>query len=105
MTKKGTTTVDNHPIQYKMFQSGYYMWANTYTDSATKKPLSNYGYGTFTMKGQKEASEVATNSTFTAALVGKPIVLQLSFTGKDAYQQTILWPDGAKSIEVYQRLK
>jgi len=74
-------------------------------DSATQKPLSTYGYGTFTMNGQKEASEVATNSTFTSALVGKPVVLQLAFTGKDAFQQTILWPDGAKSIEKYQRLR
>jgi hypothetical protein len=31
-------------------------------------------------------------------------MLQLEFMGKDAYRQTILWPDG-KSVEEYQRLK
>lgn len=102
--KDGKSIADNNRIQYKMYQSGYFMWANTVTDSATKKPVSFFGYGTFEMNSDK-ATEVNTNSSFVTDLVGRPITLNIEFTGKDAYQQTIIWPDGTKSIEYYERLK
>jgi hypothetical protein len=102
--KTGATTIDSTSIQYKLFQSGHFMWARTSTDSATRQPVSTFGYGTFEMSGGNKARERTTNSTFRTALIGKPLTVQLKLMGKDAYQQTIDWPDG-KSTEVYQRLQ
>ena len=103
--KNGAPQVDNNPTQFKVFQSGNVMWANTHTDSATQKPVTAYGYGTFVMKGANQAVETMTNSTYRYDLVRKPVTLQLKFTGKDHYEQTIVWPSGEKLVEVYERLK
>jgi hypothetical protein len=102
--KGGKPVAGNNPTQYKVYQSGHFMWGSTVQDSATGKPVSYFGYGTFEMMGPNKAREIPTNSTFRASLVGTPTMLQLEFMGKDAYRQTILWPDG-KSVEEYQRLK
>ncbi len=105
ITKDGNTITNNNPTQYKVYQSGYFIWANTVADSITNKPVSYYGYGTFAMDGNNRSTEVNTSSSYKTALVGQPVSLQLEFMGKDAYQQTILGTSGDRSIEVYQRLK
>jgi hypothetical protein len=102
--KTGATRTDSVSTQYKVFQSGHFMWARTSTDSATRQPVSTFGYGTFEMGGGNKARERTTNSTFRTTLIGKPLNVQLKLMGNNAYQQTIDWPDG-KSIEVYQRLQ
>jgi hypothetical protein len=102
--KTGRPTTDSTSTQFKVFQAGHFMWVRTSTDSATRKPVSTFGYGTFEMSGGNKARERTTNSTFRTALIGKPLTVQLKLMGKDAYQQTIDWPDG-KSTEVYQRLQ
>lgn len=101
----GSPSENNHPTQFKVYQSGYYIWASTQDDSATHKPVSYYGYGTFDMKGPNRSTEKGIHSTFASSVVGTNIDLQLQFSGKDAYTQTIVWPNGDKLVEVYQRLK
>jgi hypothetical protein len=101
--KTGATTTNNNPLQFKIFQAGHFIWASTYTDSATQKPVSTFGYGTFEMQGPNIMKERTTNSTFRASLIGKPVTVQVRFLGKDAYEQTIEWPTG-RSVETYQRL-
>lgn len=103
--KSGTPITDNNPTQYKMYQSGCFIWADTYTDVETNKPMSRFGYGTFKMVGPNKVEETNTNSTFFNTLVGKPVLLQVAFTGKDNYSQTIVYPNGDRSVEVYERLK
>lgn len=97
---------DEAPVtQYKFYQAGHFAWASTMTDSATKKPVTAFGYGTFDMKGKNQLVETNTNSTFRSSLVGIPVTLQIKLDGKDGYEQTIGWPDGTKLVEVYERLK
>ncbi|ANE52664.1 hypothetical protein [Flavisolibacter tropicus] len=101
----GETTVDDHPTQFKVFQSGHFIWANTQTDSASHQLVSNYGYGTFEMMGANRAKEVNMSSTFRTALVNVPVTLELEFMGKDRFKQTIVFPSGSKGTETYERLK
>lgn len=101
----GETTVDDHPTQFKVFQSGHFIWANTQTDSASHQLVSNYGYGTFEMVGAKSAREVNMSSTFRTSLVNIPVTLELEFMGKDRFKQTIVFPSGSKGTETYERLK
>lgn len=100
----GRTTTNTSPTQFKMYQSGHFMWAGTHMDSARGKPVSSFGYGVLLLDGRKSVKEISTNSTYRTALIGKAIPVQLEFMGKDAFRQTIVWPDG-KSIEEYARLK
>ncbi|WP_121354941.1 hypothetical protein [Flavisolibacter nicotianae] len=100
----GKTMADDHPTQYKIYESGHYMWANTSKDSSGKL-LSFYGYGTFDMPRPDEVTELTSSSTFTSALVGQPVTVKIKFLGKDSYEQTITWPDGSKLVETYERMK
>jgi len=100
----GTTNTNNNPTQFKVFESGNFVWVVTQRDSASNRLMSEYGYGTFDMQGNDKAVEVNKNSTIKSNLIGRPITLQLAFMGKDAYRQTIVFEDGSKMIEEYQRL-
>jgi hypothetical protein len=102
--KNGKITGNTSPTQFKVFESGHFIWASTVKDSLTQKPISFFGYGTFGMKGN-EVTENNTQTTFAHDLLGKPVTLQIQFTGNDSYTQTIVWPNGDQSVEVYQRLK
>jgi hypothetical protein len=90
--------------QFKVFESGHFIWANTVQDSATNKPRSAFGYGTFEMKGNSQVVESNTNSTYKTDLIQKPVNLKIEWMGKDAFKQTIVWPNSDKSIEYYERL-
>ena len=99
----GDTTTLPSQMQYKIYQSGYYIWTQTYKDSANKS-ISVFGYGSFEMDGKNKSRETTLNSTFRTALMGKTYELLLEFPTKDSYKQTIEFLSGVKSIEVYTRL-
>ncbi len=104
VSNDGKTTTNTTPTQFKVYQAGHFMWAGTHMDSAAQKPVSSFGYGVLQMEGRKATKEIPTNSTFRTQLIGKAVPVQLEFMGKDAFRQTIVWPDG-KSVEEYARLK
>ena len=103
ITQKGDSSVNNSPLEYKAFQSGYFIWGITVSDSLNKK-TSVFGYGPFKMQGDNKMIETIVNSTFSSNL-GKSYEVDIEFTGKDMYKQTITFANGDKSIEVYERLK
>jgi hypothetical protein len=100
----GKPTVINDPVQYKFYQSGHFIFGSTQTDAITHKTVSGIGYGSFTVNSPTEITETAINSSYPSNM-NTSIKLKLSFTGKDHYQQTIVWPDGSKMVEEYERLK
>lgn len=101
----GRRQTENNPTQFKVFESGHFAWVRTAMDSASGKPMSYYGYGSFDMDGTKKFTEINTSSTFRTMLMGVPVSVQLEFPAKDTYRQTIAYGDGAKMIEEYKRLK
>jgi hypothetical protein len=102
--KDGKQTITENPVQYKVYESGAVMWANT-SKNEKGELVSLYGYGMFEMTTPTEVTETMVSSTFSTALVGKPVKLKIKLTGKNNYEQTIVWPDGSKMIETYTRLK
>jgi hypothetical protein len=103
ISKEGDTSVDDVQTQFKIYQNGFFIWANTYEDTVSHKFPSAFGYGTFTMSGDS-ATEVNINSTYAVSLISKPFVIKVDFTGKSEYKQTHLYPLGNRSVEIYQRL-
>lgn len=101
----GKRTTNNNPTQFKVYESGHFIWVNSSVHPTSKKTMSYYGYGSFAMNGNKKSTEINTSSTFRSDLIGVPVSVQLEFTGKDGYRQTIAYPDGSKMIEEYQKLK
>ncbi len=98
-------TVHNKVVtQFKMYQSGHFIWANPSKDPASDNFVTAYGYGTFKMKGNDRCIETNTNSTY-RDLVGRPVDIDIEILGPDAYKQTIAVGDGVRSVEVYERLK
>jgi hypothetical protein len=104
LNKKGDTTRNIHKTQFKIYQSGYFIWANPNKDPASNNFYSAYGYGTFKMQGNNKSQETNINSTFYSQLVGKPVDIDIEMMGADKYKQTITQPAG-KSVEIYERLK
>jgi hypothetical protein len=102
--KKGDSSVNNNPLEYKTYNAGYFIWAITIKDSANKAS-SVFGYGRFEMNGKDKMNETIQNSTFVKGLVGKTYEVDLSFEGDNKYQQTITFANGDKSIEIYERLR
>lgn len=102
---KGDTTRNQTKTQFKIYQSGYFIWANPNKDPASNNFYSAYGYGTFKMLNDKKSQETNINSTFYSQLVGKPVDIDIEFTNADRYAQTIHYPNGERSVEIYERLK
>ena len=100
----GDSTVNENRFEYKVFQSGYFIWAITVRDTANKS-TSVFGYGRFEMDGDNRIKETIQNSTFVSSLIGKTYEVDIAFEGKDNYRQTITFANGDKSTEVYERLK
>jgi hypothetical protein len=100
----GTPTVVDNPLQYKFYQSGHFIFGGTQTDPATSKEVANIGYGSYTVNSPNEITETPINSSY-RDIINSPVKLNLSFNGKDHYQQTIVWKDGSKMTEEYERLK
>ena len=103
ITQKGDSSVNNNPLEYKAFQSGYFIWGITVKDSLNKK-TSVFGYGPFKMQGDNKVIETIVNSTFSSNL-GKSYEVDIEFPTKDSYKQTITFANGDRSIEIYERLK
>ena len=101
----GKRETDNNPTQFKVFESGHFAWVRTEKGSENGKPVSYYGYGSFDMDGTKKLTEINTSSTYRSMLMGVPVSAQLEFPAKDMYRQTIVFDNGAKTIEDYRRLK
>jgi hypothetical protein len=100
---QGAVITNEVPTQFKVYMAGHFIWANTSKDSATQKPVSYFGFGTFDMKGKNEVVENVTHSS-NRNIVYQPVSLRIELSGKDSYTQTITWPEG-RSVEVYQRMK
>lgn len=105
ITPNGKRSTNNNPTQFKVFESGHFIWVRTTTDTATRQPVSYYGYGSFQMEGDNKLTEINTSSTFRTDLMGVPVPIRVEFIGKDGYRQTITAADGSKIVEEYQRLK
>jgi hypothetical protein len=104
INQQGDSSVNETPLEYKTYQSGYFIWAITTTDSANRK-TSVFGYGPFEMISNNKSKETIQNSTFVTGLVGKTYEVDLEFMGTDRYSQTITFANGEKSIEIYEKLK
>jgi hypothetical protein len=100
----GTPTVNANPLQYKFYESGHFMFGNTETNPATQKPVANIGWGSFTVDGPNEITETPLTATY-RDIINLQVKVKLLFKDKDHYQQTIVWKDGSKMIEEYERLK
>ena len=103
-SSKGDSSVNNNPLEYKVFHSGYFIWAITIKDSANRAS-SVFGYGRFEMEGKNKIKETVQNSTFVKGLIGKTYEVDLTFEGDNRYSQTITFANGDKSTEIYERLK
>jgi len=103
-TKEGTPTVIDKPLEYKFYQSGHFMFGSNQTDPATNKVFTGIGYGTYKVDGPNDITETPMNASY-RDIINVPVKLKLAFNGKDHYQQTIVWTDGSKMIEEYERLK
>lgn len=102
--KAGDSSVNNNPLEYKVYQSGYFIWAITVQDSTGRK-TSVFGYGPFTMVNPNKIRETVANTTFVSGLLGKTYEVDIDFPNADTYRQTISFANGDRSVEVYQRLK
>lgn len=100
---KGTDTTTYEPAQYKMYSAGHFMFGNTWADS-TKKLHTGMGFGTFTMEGTTKIKEHIDASTY-HQIRGQTVDLEIEMIGTDEYKQSITWPDGTKSVELYKRVK
>lgn len=103
--KTESVEMSDDAVQFKLFESGHFMWTSRWKDEKTGTFMTAYGYGTFQMNGPDKAVELNESSTFATFLNGKTMHLDLKFTGNDSYEQTIVDPDGSKRIETYERLK
>jgi hypothetical protein len=102
---KGDTTRNIKKTQFKIYESGYFIWANPTKDPSSNNFVSTYGYGTFKMLNDKKSQETNINSTFYSSLVGRPVDIDIEMNGADGYTQTIHSANGEKSVEIYERLK
>jgi hypothetical protein len=102
--KSGNENTNTGSIQYKGYQSGYFVFASS-SPGFGKKPVIRFGYGSFEMNGKDQEMEVNINTNMSVASIGKPLALQLEFFGNDRYQQTLVFSNGDRVIEVYERLK
>ena len=101
---KGDSSVNKTPVEFKVFEGGYFIWAITAKDTA-KNNTSVFGYGTFTMEGNNKSIETVKNSSFLSGLVGRTYAVDLEFPNADSYKQTITFANGDRSVEIYQRLQ
>lgn len=101
--KNGDTVFNKRITQFKLFQSGNFIWVNTYPGHAAHASKSRFGYGEFEMNGNSKLKEVNTYSTY-SNLIDTPVNIELKFLSKNMYQQTIHLSNGDKYVEIYKRL-
>ena len=100
---KGNDTTKYNTTQFKAYFDGYYIWGNTYSDSA-RKNHTRMGFGKFAMTAPGKMTESCITSTH-YQLRGQDINIDIEMNGNDEYKQTINYPNNEKSVEIYQRLK
>ena len=100
---KGQDTTKYNTTQFKAYYGGYYIWGNTFSDSA-KRNHTGMGFGKFSMNGTDKLTESCITSTY-YQLRGKDINIAIEMNGTDEYKQTIVYPNNEKSVEIYQRIQ
>jgi hypothetical protein len=103
-SKDGKKTVEENRRQFKVYESGNFVWAATYKDTAAGQRNSAFGYGAFEMTSPTKAVETNINSSY-SSLLGTPVTLTIKLVGKDMFEQSINWENGMKEKEIYQRLR
>lgn len=103
-TLKGSDSTKNNRTQYKAFYAGYFMFGASVKDTAAGKSHTGIGFGTFKINGDNQMSETDLNSTY-SIIAGQTFNVDIKMNGADSYQQTIGYPDGSKSVEIYERVK
>ncbi|MEY3058708.1 MAG: hypothetical protein RL000_60 [Bacteroidota bacterium] len=89
--------------QYKIFQSGYFMFVQYFIDPATNTPKKGFGFGDFKL----ENTEIIETNVFSSypSVRGVPIRINLSRDSEDSFTQTIVSDtNGSTSIEKYKRM-
>lgn len=104
ISNNGDSSVNDNPVEYKIYESGYFIWAITSKDSANRN-VSVFGYGTFEMNGDSLSRETVMNSTFVRGLKGRTYEVDIDIENKDRYKQTITFANGDKSVEIYERMQ
>jgi hypothetical protein len=100
---KGTDTTDNTGTQYKTYFAGDCIWGHTWKDS-TNKIHTGIGFGKFTMPAPNKVKESMTASTY-SEVRGHEFDIDIEMMGTDGFKQTMINPDGSKSVELYEKLK
>ncbi len=101
----GKDTIRNNQIttQYKAFCAGYFMWGQSTMDSLGRHH-TGIGFGTFDWVNDKQIKETDLNSTF-AIIAGQSFNVEIDMSDPNHFSQTISYPDGTKSVEVYTRFE
>jgi hypothetical protein len=99
---KGKDTTKGNAEQYKTYYAGNVIWGHVWKDSLNKKH-TGVGFGKFEMNGNK-VKETMTSSTY-SSVTGQSFDIDIVLSGSDSFTQTMIDPDGTKSIEVYTKLK
>lgn len=89
--------------QYKIFQSGYFMFVQYFLDPETKAPKKGFGFGDFKL----ENTEIIETNIFCSypSVRGVPIRINLTRDSEDSFTQTIVSDtNGSTSIEKYKRM-
>ncbi|WP_183567211.1 hypothetical protein [Mucilaginibacter sp. SP1R1] len=99
----GKDTVKQTPTQFKIFESGHFMFIHRYPVNKEGNKFKNgFGYGVFSLKNDtlREEDQLSNH----AQLQNRKFVIKITFNGNDEYSQVIKDSTG-RSIEVYKRLK
>ncbi|MFM1794977.1 MAG: hypothetical protein RL642_1362 [Bacteroidota bacterium] len=89
--------------QYKIFQSGYFMFVQSFVDPATNAPKKGFGFGDFKL----EKDQIIETNVFCSypSVRGVPIRINLTRDSEDSFTQTIVSDtNGSTSIEKYRRM-
>jgi len=103
ISPKGDSSVIPDITQFKVYQSGNFIWAASYPDSA-RRVRTFFGYGNFEMAGNNASKEVNHLSTY-PPIIDSTFNIQIEIIGSESYQQIIQQRDSSKAEEVYLRLK
>jgi hypothetical protein len=100
---KGKDTTDASYNEYKVYNSGHFMWATKYTDTATKKDVKLVGHGTFTVNNNDLIEQLDMSSR--SGITGK-YNIKLKFNGADEYtQETADTVAKTVNFKTYKRVK
>ena len=98
---KGDTTVYTTGTQYKMYESGNFIFGSSFADSTGTK-FTNVGYGTFEKVSDTQIKETIKVSTY-RSIVGRTLNVEIKMIDATHFRQTIANGDGF-NIEEYEKL-